>query len=202
MPDLTLDEAIAIDEHIKALAANLDPDAAFKDQADFWDDNPGIYEAVHAAKEAGGLPSRNPGPDAGRMVEKYLRNTANATQDYVDGVRNPRRDPKAAAVAAAGKWKDRVQQAIQRDAFAKGVANYDVAAAVEAATSDGGSAYASGIAKRRTKISNAFARLAPALGSVSQSIQAMPQNTDADRTQRMIKNLELMRAVGVRLRGG
>lgn len=202
MDQAALDSAIAIDAHIKNLAKGDDPIAAFHAQMDFWDANPGLYQTVHEVKAAAGLPSRNPGPSADQMLEKYLRNTQNATGDYVTGVRNPRRDARQAAIAAAGKWKDRTLQAIQRDAFRKGVSNYDLAAAIEAATSDGGSAYAAGIAKRRTKIGAAFARLAPALSAVSQTIQAMPQDTDAQREQRMIANLKAMRDVGVRLRGG
>ena len=37
--------------------------------------------------------AQNPGPDSGAMTEKYLRNTAAATSDYVRGVRAPKRDP-------------------------------------------------------------------------------------------------------------
>jgi hypothetical protein len=200
--DLTLDDALAVDAHIKDLARGDDPIAAARAQMDFWDDNPGLYERVHTAKAAAGLPARNPGPDAAMMTEKYLRNTANATSDYVRGVQNPRRDPKQAAVAAAGKWRDKVQQAIQRDAFRRGVSNYDSAAAIQAATSDGGAAYSAGIQKRSTKIANAFQKLAPALASVSQTIQGMPQDTDAQREARMVANLRAMRDVGVRIRGG
>lgn len=202
MPDEMLESALAIDQHIKRLAANPDPHAAFEAQMDFWESNPGVYEGVHAAKAAAGLPARNPGPDAGAMTEKYLRNTAAATGDYVRGVQNPKRDPKQAALAANGKWKDKTAKAIQEDRFARGIQSYDAGAAIQAATSDGGAAYAAGIQKRAAKVGAAFQKLAPALSAVSQSVQQMPQDNDAQREQRMLANLRLMRDVGKRFRGG
>lgn len=202
MTDLTLDEVQAVDQYVKDLAAGSDPAAAFHAQADFWNEHPGLYEKVHEVKAAHGLPARNPGPDAGAMTEKYLRNTAAATSDYVRGVQNPRRDPKEAALAAVGKWRDGVQRAIQQDRFRRGVAAYDVAAARQAATSDNGSAYAAGIQKRADKVRNAFGRLVPLLSSVSQSVQALPQDNEQQREQRMVTNLRLMREVGLKFRGG
>ena len=202
MPELDLDVALAIDQYVKDLAAEGTPEQAFNAIADFFATNPGVYEGIHAAKSAAGLPARNPGPDAAAMTEKYLRNTQAAAQDYVRGVQNPRRDPKQAALAANGKWKQRTQAAIQQDRFAKGIASYDVSAAVAAATSDGGAAYASGIQKRSTKVQAAFSRLAPLIASVSQSVQQMPQDSDQQREARMLENLRRMRDVGIRFRGG
>ena len=202
MPELDLDVALAIDQYVKDLAAEGTPEQAFHAIADFFDANPGVYEGIHAAKTAAGLPSRNPGPDGAAMTEKYLRNTQAAQADYVRGVQNPRRDPKQAALAANGKWKQRTQAAIQQDRFAKGIATYDVAAAVAAATSDGGSAYAAGIQKRAGKVQAAFSRLAPLIASVSQAVQQMPQDSDQQREARMVENLRRMRDLGIRFRGG
>jgi hypothetical protein len=139
--------------------------------------------------------------DAGRMLDKYLRRTAAAQQDYVEGMQNPRRDPVQAALAAAGKWGQRMQEAIQAGSYAAGVRNQDRPAALQAAIGDGGAAYAAGIAKREGKISTAFQQLAPRLNAISQNIQAMPQDTPQQREQRMVRNLQLMRELGKQLRG-
>jgi hypothetical protein len=195
--DFAIDDALAIDEHVKQLREAGD----FAGEVAFWSESPGLYQAVHDVKGAAGLPARNPGPDPARATEKYMRNTAAATGDYVYGMQNPRRNPKQAALAAAGKWANRVQQAIQRDSFRKGVGSYDEAAALQAATSDGGGAYAAGIQKRGAKIAAAFQRVIPAIAAVSGQVQQMPQDNEAQRTQRMVRNLELMRQVGERLRG-
>lgn len=202
MPHLSYDDAQTVKEGIRELARNPDPIAGFNAIMDAWDSAPGLYEAVHQPDPDTGLTIQNPGPDAGAMVEKYMRNTQAATSDYVRGVQNPKRDPKQAALAANGKWKDRTTKAIQEDRFARGIQSYDQAAAVAAATGDGGAAYAAGIQKRGAKVQAAFSKLAPMLGAVSQTVQQMPQDNDAQREQRMLANLRAMREVGKRFRGG
>lgn len=202
MTRISYDEAQQVKAGIRALAAQADPVKAFNDIMDVWQDSPGLYEDVHQPNPETGITIQNPGPDSAAMTEKYLRNTQAAQSDYVRGVRNPRRDPKQAALNANGKWKERTQRAIQEDRFAKGIQSYDVAAAVEAATSDGGAAYSSGIQKRAAKVGNAFSRLAPMIGAVSQTVQQMDQSSEAAREQRMLQNLRLMREVGRRYRGG
>jgi hypothetical protein len=164
--------------------------------------DPEIYNAVHGLGLTKGVHIQNPGPDPARMTAKYLARTSAATQDYVDGMNNPRRDPKAAAIAAKGKYKQRMQEAINNDSWAKGVAAYDLGEAVRIATSDGGSAYAAGIQKRSDKIARAHQRLAPRLGGISQAIQSMPQDSPEQREQRMLANLRAMRRLGQELRGG
>jgi len=202
MSDQQLEAALALDQHIKTLAKDPDPVAAFNAIADLFEQNPGVYEGIHAAKEAAGLPARNPGPDGNAMATKMLRNVQAAQSDFVFGMNNPKRDPKQAALAATGKYKDKTMKAIQEGRWEKSVANYDVAAAREAATSDGGAGWATGVAKRETKIRAAMTKLAPLLASVSQTVQQLPQDNDAQREQRMVQNLRLMRQVGTRFRGG
>lgn len=166
-----------------------------------WDENPGLYEAMHRPDENGITP-RNPGPDATRMTEKYLRKVSQAAPDWVAGMQNPRADFKTAAIAARGKWADGVNRAVAGDHFAKGMSNVDSAEAIATAVSDNGQAYTSGVSKRKGKVARSFTRLAPALGAVSSAVRSMPQDTPGDREQRMIKNLQLMRELGTRLKGG
>jgi len=163
--------------------------------------DPEIYNAVHGREIAPGVRIQNPGPDPARMTAKYLARTSAATQDYVDGMNAPRRDPKAAAVAARGKYKQRMQESLNNDSWAKGVQSYDYAEAVRIATADGGSAYAAGIQKRADKIARSHQRLAPRLGGISQAIQSMPQDSPEQREQRMIANVRAMRRLGQELRG-
>ena len=160
-----------------------------------WEEHPGLYEAMHTPDPDTGIILRNPGPDANRMTEKMLRNVARSAQDYVQGMQNPKADFKQAALAANGKYKDSMLLAVQEDRFQKGMQGVDSAAAIATATSDNGAAFTSGVAKRKDKIAAAMQRLAPKLGAVSAAVRQLPQNTPEDRMQRMIKNLELMRAL-------
>ncbi len=164
-------------------------------------DDPAFHEALHGREIAPGVRIQNPGPDPARMTERLLRKTSAAGQDYVQGMQNPRRDPKAAAQRAKGKWANRVQQAITEDRYSKGIQSYDQAEAVAIATSDGGTAYTSGIAKRANKIARVHQKLAPLLGGVSQAIQAMPQDSDGQREARLIAARRAMINVGKQLKG-
>lgn len=141
------------------------------------------------------------GADPSRMLAKYMRNTANAAQSYVDGINNPRRDPKQAALKAAGKWGQKTAEAISQGRYAAGVQRADYAAGVAAATSDGGAGYVAGISKRETKIATAFQRVAPLLNNVSNQIQAMPQDTEQQREARLLAARRLMIKVGQQYRG-
>lgn len=201
MSNLNYDDAQTVKGLIRQLAGQPDPQKAFHDIMDVWDESPGLYEAVHQPDPVTGVTIQNPGPDAGRMTEKYLRKTQGAAQDWVAGMQNPKADFKAAAIAAKGKWANRTQEAIQQDRFARGMANVDAAEAIATATSDGGSAYTAGIQKRAPKVQRAFGRLAPMLGAVSQTIRQMPQDTDAQREQRLLMARKQMIEVGKRYRG-
>jgi len=163
---------------------------------------PEVREALHSKEFAPGVRKGNPGPDPQRAAQKLVARAQAATQDYVHGMQNPRRDPRQAARAAKGKWASRLQEAIANDNYGKAVGNYDLAEAQRIATEDGGAAFAQGVAKRAPKIERVFNTLMPQLAGISSRIQQMPQDNDGQRTQRMIANLEAMRALGRARKGG
>lgn len=166
-----------------------------------WNENPGLYDAMHEPDPETGLIIRNPGPDAGRMFEKYSRKVQSAAKDWVSGMQNPKANFRDAAIAAKGKWADGVQRAMNNDSFGRGMASVNVGEAIATATSDGGQAYVAGVGKRAPKIQRVMQQLAPALGAISSQIRQMPQDTEAQRTQRMTANLDLMRQLKGRLKG-
>jgi len=59
--------------------------------------------------------------DASTIANKWATRAGAATQDYTQGVQNPRTSQSAAAVAAKGVWADSVAQAAANDQYAKGV---------------------------------------------------------------------------------
>ena len=140
--------------------------------------------------------------DANRMLRRYLSGVQNAPDRYVEGMQAPRRDPQQAALAAEGKWASNTQQAIQDRRFGAGVRSADFRAGVQAAISDGGQAYVSGVSRREQKVSTAFGRLAPLLDGVSRQVQAMPQDTEQQRDQRALAAIRMMRQVKRQYRGG
>lgn len=164
--------------------------------------DPDFFQALHHREIAPGVRISNPGPDASTMTERYIQGVSQSASRWVQGMQNPRRDPKQAALRAAGKWANRTQEAIQSGAYAAGVQAYDIAEAVQVATADGGTAYTSGATKRQAKVQRTFQRLAPLLGGVSQAIQQMPQDTDQQREARLLQARRMMINVGKQLRGG
>ena len=199
---LSYEEAQGLNAEMKSMIDGLDPVAAFNAIADTFDGSPGLYEAMHVPNPETGVTLRNPGPDASKMAEKYGRKVAGAAQDYVTGVQNPKASFKQAALAANGKWKNRVQEAIAQDRFAGAMNKVDEGEAIQMAVSDGGAAYTAGATKRLPKVQRVFGRLAPLLGSVSTTIRQMPQDTDAQRAQRLLQARVLMIEVGKRMKGG
>jgi hypothetical protein len=133
--------------------------------------------------------------DGTKMVDKMLRRLQVAGPDWKSGVQNPRRDPIAAGIAAKAKWAGNVQKAITEDRFSKGLAKVDKSAmaATIAATPD--SAVYDGVARREGKLRTRFTRLASLISSAQSQVQSMAQGTEQERVQRMLKNLELMKAV-------
>ena len=195
MSDEVREGIAAVKQHVRDLAHPSNGMQGIIDVMDFWSANPGMYEAVHQPDPETGLTIQNPGPDPATATEKYLRKTQQAAPDWVRGMNNPRANFKDAAMAADGKWKNGVQAAIQADRFRRGMSKVDAAEAIRVATSDNGAAYTAGVSKRREKVARVFQTLMPALGAISMSIRQMPQDTEADREQRMVENLRRMRGL-------
>jgi len=59
---------------------------------------------------------------ASKIAEKWARVTSGRTEDYEDGVRNPKKDWEAETKAAETRYEDGIKAAITRKAFGKGVA--------------------------------------------------------------------------------
>ena len=182
--------------------ANPDPMAGMVELGERLATDPEFYAALHGREIAPGIHISNPGPDPAKTAAKLMARAAAATGDYVDGMKNPKRNPVEAAIRSAGKWASRTQEAIANKSYEKGVRKQDYGDAVAIATGDGGSAYAAGIAKRQAKIQRVHADLMPRLGALSQAIQNMPQDTDAQREQRLLAARRGAIAIGKARKGG
>jgi hypothetical protein len=166
-----------------------------------FQDNPELHEAYKEGKVGNPITVRS-GVDGQRMAAKMMRNSANAAQDWVEGIQNPRANPQTAAVAAAGKWQTGVQAAIAGGRYAAGVRAYDIDDAISTAVSDGGAAYVAGIAKRGRKIERAMDIVARDLTAVSAAVRQMPQDTLPQRIARSAAQINGMVAAKDRRTGG
>ena len=140
-------------------------------------------------------------PNADRWAKKQIANAEAAGDAWLQGMRTPSADPKAAALAAKEKHKQKTMEALNEDRYAKGIAKYDLDDALKVAEAVGPSGFANGIRAREAKIMRTVADLQPRIAQVKKVIDAMPQATDADREKRMLAARKLMIEVGKARRG-
>ena len=139
--------------------------------------------------------------DVTRWVKQQIENAEAAGDDWLDGVKNPSRDPIAAALAANDKRIDRLQKSIKDKKWEKNLAKSSHAEIVEVAEKVGTGKYTGGVRARETKIKRIVNELHPLVQSVSDAIQAMPDKTDANREARLVAARKLMIAVGEKRAG-
>jgi hypothetical protein len=139
-------------------------------------------------------------PTIEKWLKRYTDRTGVAGQDWVDGMQSPSADPKSAALAAKGKWKTSMEAALRDDSYAKGISGYDLDEAIQTAIAVGASGYTSGIAARTGKIRRKIERLQPLVAALKRTLDALPQDTEAQRESKMIAAVKGMREIGKRLR--
>jgi len=131
---------------------------------------------------------------AGRWAKQQIDNAVASGADWLDGVNNPSRDPIATAIEKDHKWKTNTQKAIQEDRHKKALEGLTLADITGPANRLGQSVYTGGIVARTDKIKDAARVRQGVAQGISDKIQAMPDASDADRDQRVLANLKLMRA--------
>jgi hypothetical protein len=85
-------------------------------------------------------------PDIGRVAAKWNQRAGNATNDYVDGVQNPKADWAQATAGAAENYKTGVTKAANEGRFARGVTKAGTQKQQQASIQKGAGRYAEGIA--------------------------------------------------------
>jgi len=137
---------------------------------------------------------------ADRQARQLIDHAKAASDDWLEGVKNPSRDPIEAAIAAEGKYEDRLKKAIADKKWSKGLRKSSAAEIIEVAEKIGAGGYATGVEARESKIKRVFTELQPLQQSVSDAIQNMPDATDADREKRLLTARKLMLEVGKKRR--
>jgi len=138
---------------------------------------------------------------ADRWAKQQIDNAVAAADDWLDGVKNPSRNPIEAALAASKKWKDRLDAAIKAGKWEKGLQKSSASEIIDIATKVGSGHYSTGVSARDTKIKRVVGELQPLAQSVSDTIQAMPDGTDTEREKRLTQARKLMMEVGTKRRG-
>lgn len=88
---------------------------------------------------------------ASQSAEKFVRNAANASQDYVDGASSTTKDQAAAAVAAIPVMKSAILAAIDGGRVAKGLQKSGKQGWLNGVRTKGSERFASGVSAAREK---------------------------------------------------
>ena len=127
-----------------------------------------------------------------QITAKFRQNMASAGPSYEFGVQNPSRPWEEAAAAGAQRWQVGVQEAISRNAFAKGVAGKGGKWARKTTTV--------GVQRFTQAASSAaeeYGRQASKILSIAQAsadrVAAMPNSTFEERMQKAFENARFIR---------
>jgi len=93
----------------------------------------------------------------GQIADKWKRVTPQRTQDYEQGVQQPRRDWAQSTANASDRYKEGIQSAINRGAFAKGVTNAGSGKWQEKTLAKGPNRFAEGVAQSGGDYEDGFA---------------------------------------------
>ncbi len=119
------------------------------------------------------------------LKKKFGTKAGAAGGDYKDGVENPRRDQKAAALAANDTFKAAVTEAIAEDRFAKGVESTPANKWRDNAVKVGAPRYPQGIANSVDAWGTGVAPILAALSAVEagpRGVKGSEQNFQRQRT--------------------
>lgn len=119
-------------------------------------------------------------------AEKWKRRSQAATQDYLEGVRNPRKQWQAETEKAEPAYQEGVQAAITRKSFGKGVRKAGQAAYERGVEVKGQRRFAEGVAASGDKYEQGFAPYEKVL----EGLTLTPRGRRGDP-----KNLERVREV-------
>lgn len=134
-------------------------------------------------------------------ADKQIERSSGAGDAWLKGVLSPRRHPIEAALAADGKRKQKLAEAEREGRWPAAMRRVDVDAMYETIEANGRAAYEAGITSREGKIRHKIDRLQPLVEGLAKTLDAMPQDTDAQREAKMIAAKRGMQDIGRRLRG-
>lgn len=136
-----------------------------------------------------------------RWAKQQVDSAVASGDAWLDGVKNPSRDPISAALAANQKRIDRLTESIKTKKWEKNLAKSSHAEIVKIAEAVGTGAYTGGVSARADKIKRVISELHPLVQAASDTIQAMDQDTDAQREKRLLTARKLMIEVGKKRAG-
>jgi len=188
---LPITEGITAENFMEALGKNLDAAST-----------PEVAAALQRERMG------NPQMLGPRVVdpESWAEDMISAAQNKADKwLRNslrPKKDPKQQALKAKGKWKNKMQEAIQQGNWEKGIQAVDETMRNQMIEQTGTAGYSSGVSRKAAKVTAKVKRLQPLVAALAETLDKMPIDTPEQRAAKMIAARDGMQAIKKRLREG
>jgi hypothetical protein len=133
-------------------------------------------------------------------VDRMISGAANAASRWEDGIQNPRRSFKEAALAANTKYKARLSASLAADSWSKGMAGVNESEAIATALARGGASVSTGMAARKDKITRRVTKLFGLLGPHMDKVNSMKTDTIEDAANKMVANMKGMVDIGKQMK--
>lgn len=124
--------------------------------------------------------------DAATVAAKWSQRSQAAAQDFVDGVARTDVDVVSRAVAAKSRMREKVLAAIDSGKWENQLQKVGTQGWKAAVAAKGSGAYTAGVQAAEGKVRTAFGPLLSYEQGLQATVQSMPNNTDADRNNRML----------------
>ncbi len=123
-------------------------------------------------------------------VERQIGNLkAVGEKNYKAGILSPKADPIARGMETEEKWAAAMKEAMDNESRKKGLAKTDMGEWAKYSLESGASKLVEGVVKRKAKVDRFVGAYQPALVTHLSSIDALPEDTDAEREERMLENV-------------
>ena len=132
--------------------------------------------------------------NAQTIANKWLANLQNAQQTMTQGVQAVTVAPGVAAAAQAPLMQARIVAAIQSGKWARNVAAVSLSQWQQAMIQTGIPRVTQGAQDKLPKVQAFLTKFLPFVANVKSQIAAMPNTTNQDKINRMIKNMQLMQS--------
>lgn len=130
------------------------------------------------------------------IVAKQLGNVqAVGQQNFLAGIRTPRKDPIQAAIAGQAAYEAKMRDPAVLKRREEKLRKTDINEWAIMTETLGSQRFVEGIVARRAKVERFWSAFQPLLGQHLQRIDAMPSVTDADRERKMVENVRGLRAL-------
>jgi len=132
---------------------------------------------------------------------KQMERATAAAAEWLKRVTRPRKNPIQAAIAAAGKRRDKLEESLRLGKWEKAMEKVDPEIMYAVIEAVGETGFKRGIENRKAKIEARIKELQPLVLEVARTIDEMPEVTEADREKRLLAARKLMIELGKKRRG-